>query len=187
MLSDFAKSAGHRNLRRAKWRNAPRRQRNGSTAGMINHIRSLHPEKMPESVSVRRADGKRSKVDPLALRGWSTHMVLGQLLSVRAVEAARQVFPQLGGRSMLLKGVEHQVDDIKMEMSSAALAAAESGCKCAKSCDSWKTKCVRQQHYICVLQSGWMPPETGRQRVPTAPRYPRRAMPPSMPNTSTKP
>ena len=123
----------------------------GSTAAMINHLRSVHPEQLPDSVSVDRSQNKRVAVDPVALHGWSTHMVLGQLLPVRAVEAGRKVFPQLSGKTALQTEVECQIKEIKMELASCIGKAREFGCKFAVSCDSWKTKCVRQQHYVCLL------------------------------------
>ena len=78
-------------------------------------------------------------------------MVIGQLLPVRAVEAGQKVFLQLSGKTTLQKEVDCQISEIKGKVFSAVQKSRQFGCKFALSCDSWKTKCVPQQHYVSVL------------------------------------
>ena len=131
----------------------------GSTSGMVNHVRLKHPGRLPGHVGALRVekDSSATPVDDVLSRRWAEHIAVDALTPVRLVDHARMVSPELAERKKMTAVLDTVTDDVAAEVHHAIDEAKGSGCRFAVQIDGWKTKTRRTRHYGAVLLN-WCAP-----------------------------
>ena len=129
-------------------------------SNMVNHIRSKHPQHLPEHMQLVRAcedpDMRKKKIDLQLLRSWAEHMVLGALMPVNLIDDMhlRAVLdprlPGLAHGGKLQEEVDCVVQGLRDEVARRVAEAKEQGCRFCISADGWKPRMKIRRSYVAV-------------------------------------
>ena len=129
-----------------------------STSALINHIRSLHPEDLPDEVSPQRKKGVGDQIPPNAdlMKDWAAYMVFGAMLPVRLVKdryvrsALAGRLKGLGGEAPLRNAMSQVEEQLRSSVRESIASAKEKGARFVLSGDTWKPKMKRRRHFLAV-------------------------------------
>lgn len=133
-----------------------------SPGNLINHMRSKHPEELPQDVSATRkavtdTAGELSfKLDEVLLREWAVRICLGSLSPTRMIDDpnVRSVLERrlkgLAHATRLQQEITAALKDIHQEVLTKLKTAKDSGSKFTIMADTWTTKTKRRSSYCCI-------------------------------------